>query len=283
MNSNTKKLIILVGIILVLSGIGSCLMSHTFFYAFDRLKGINGFDKTWQIKGNFDDISVTTNTANVTFAISRDGKAQAAYRGNNQKYLSVKTSGGKLTITERNRLPWFLRFGVNIGKTEVTVFLPKQSYDELKIRTDTGAVVLPSGFRFENAKIETDTGSVIADSISVKDDLEVKTDTGSVHLTDIKCEDLSVKTDTGSIHMKNVITSEKMEIKSDTGSVEFERCDAEKINIKTDTGRVKGSFRSEKIFSAKSDTGSISVPDTVFGGQCVIETDTGSIEIVIER
>ena len=66
-----------------------------------------------------------------------------------------------------------------------------------------------------------------------------------------------------------------------TGDVRFDRCDAASLEIKTGTGDVTGSLCSEKVFIARSDTGHISVPETVNGGKCSITTDTGDIIITL--
>ena len=59
--------------------------------------------------------------------------------------------------------------------------------------------------------------------------------------------------------------------------------DAAELEISTDTGDVKGSLLTEKVFITRSDTGRIRVPETVTGGKCKITTDTGNIEIEIQK
>ena len=62
----------------------------------------------------------------------------------------------------------------------------------------------------------------------------------------------------------------------------MEQCDAFEIVAKTSTGDVTGSFLSEKIFMAQTDTGRIDVPQTMTGGKCQITTNTGDIKVKIE-
>ena len=57
---------------------------------------------------------------------------------------------------------------------------------------------------------------------------------------------------------------------------------ADRLLVHADgTGDVTGSLCSEKVFIARSDTGHISVPETVNGGKCSITTDTGDIIITL--
>ena len=62
-----------------------------------------------------------------------------------------------------------------------------------------------------------------------------------------------------------------------TGNVNFENSDAAGICVKTSTGDVTGTLLTEKVFTAETSAGSISVPDTKTGGKCEITTSTGNI------
>ena len=73
-----------------------------------------------------------------------------------------------------------------------------------------------------------------------------------------------------------------IDIERTTGDIKFNGCDASELVIVTDTGNVKGTLLSDKVFIAKTDTGSIKVPETVSGGKCKITTDTGDIKIEIK-
>ena len=63
--------------------------------------------------------------------------------------------------------------------------------------------------------------------------------------------------------------------------MEFVASDAEAIFVQTDTGDVTGSLLTEKVFSTRTGTGRVSVPQSVTGGRCEISTDTGDIRIEI--
>jgi len=91
---------------------------------------------------------------------------------------------------------------------------------------------------------------------------------------------------TGDISTVHVIAGEKFRIQRSTGGVRSGSCDAAQIHMETDTGSdtgsVKGSLRSEKVFMAQSDTGSIEVPKTTGGGKRGNITDTGNVRMEIE-
>ncbi len=313
--TNTQKLIILVVIILAISALFSGMTLRNLF----RGRSGNGKAQTIAVKGNFSDIEIKSDISDVRFYKSNERSGKVVWSGPKNLKLTVDTKHGTLKITEKHKWMWFLHLGISLKPSEMLVYLPESSYKDLNIRTDTGSVEVPSDFSFKDAEIETDTGavnfqakvskkldihtdtgsisaarvspaeflaksdtgSINLSSIKAGNDMKAETDTGRITLTDVRCEDLDVKSDTGAISLTDVIASDEMEIDSDTGSVSLDRCDAASIKIKTDTGAIRGSLLSDKVFTAKSGTGHVSVPDTTSGGPCELKSDTGSIEISV--
>ena len=93
---------------------------------------------------------------------------------------------------------------------------------------------------------------------------------------------ISLKTDTGDILLENIIATGKLAIETDTGSVTFEACDASDVFIKTVTGNITGSFLTDKVIFAESETGSIDIPKIITDEKCEIVAETGNIKITIE-
>ena len=303
MSTNTKRLIIFVIILLILS-----LALNFFFRSGPSIFG--GFNKnisprgtnTFPVNGSFSKIEVESKTGDIRFHNAGRGSAKVVWSGSSVMKLDVLSRGDTLKITENYRLPWFLRFGIHLEKSVIDVHLPEKDYKSLNVGSGTGSITVPTGFTFGDAKIETDTGSIdfqadVRDNLKIESDtgriscagvkaknVEISSDTGSLNVSSLKAsEDIKLKTDTGRISLSNVIAEDNLEIKSDTGSVSLDRCDAGELEIKTDTGSISGTLLTEKTFNVKSGTGKINVPSTTFGGPCIVRTDTGSITISIER
>ena len=320
MSSNTKKLIILVIGILLLSGFLSMVCGFSSLgFSFLNRSTSRGAEKTFQIRGNYSNIDIESETGNIRFHDAGKDPARVVWSGSSVMKLSVGARSGTLKITENYRLPWFLRIGVIPGKSEIDVYLPQRDQKRLEIESDNGNINVPAGFSFSEAEIESDTGAVefhadvsgtlkigtdtgrITCSGSEPENLEINSDTGAVNVTDIRTakdikaktdtgkiiltnvsgEDLSAKSDTGSLSLTNVTAADSMKLETDTGSISLDRCDAGKLEIESDTGSVTGSLLTEKVFDVKTSTGRIDVPESTFGGECRIKTDTGSITITI--
>lgn len=211
-------------------------------------------------------------------------------------------------------------FGINTSSPKVTVYLPGSSYASLTVKSSTGDVTVPNGFAFDSVSIEnstgsasiraavtglidvrTSTGGILVENTAVGE-LKFKTSTGSICVngvnckgavgaelstggtlfTDLECASLELHSSTGNVSLTRTVVSGAMRLKTNTGDVRFEKSDAAEIYVETNTGDITGSFLTEKVILAESDTGKISVPKSVSGGRCELKTDTGDIRIDIE-
>lgn len=274
---------------------------------------------TYEVNEEFTNISINTETANIVFVPSEDGKCKVVcYEEENMKH-SVSAVNGVLTVSESEGGNWYENISL-FSFPKITVYLPKANYSSLVINESTGDIEIPGNFRFESIDVSVSTGdvkcyasaenamkitattgnidvenisaaslmlsvttgNVSASLVNTHGDITVGVSTGKTKLSDVSCKNLISNGSTGDISLENVIASGKFSIKRSTGDVKFENSDAAEIFIETDTGDVKGSLLSEKIFTVDTDTGDKEFPNTHSGGRCQISTDTGDIKITIK-
>lgn len=315
---NTAKVWLITAGSLVLAGcilfIGVML---TVGWDFSKLSTVKYETNTHTITETFSDISSTTDTADIIFALSDDGKCKVeCYEEENAKH-SVSVKEDTLVIKVINTKSWYDYIGFYFGSPKITVYLPKTEYNALRVHESTGNVKIPKNFSFESAdiylstgnadfsalvfssaKIKTSTGDInvkdtssgslslsvttgkaAVSGVTCKEDITVGVTTGKVNLTDVSCRSVISNGSTGDISLNNVIASEKFSIKRSTGNVKFDGCDAAELYVKTGTGNVTGSLLTDKVFITDTGTGSINVPKTADGGRCEIKTGTGNIKI----
>jgi hypothetical protein len=128
--------------------------------------------------------------------------------------------------------------------------------------------------------LSTTTGDVRLGSASCGA-LSVHVTTGKVNAVGVACTSLVSNGSTGKITLDRVTVAGTASVKRGTGDVLLKGCDAAQLVIETTTGSVKGTLLSEKIFLAKTDTGSIDVPRTSTGGRSEVTTSTGDIRLAI--
>lgn len=284
---------------------------------FAKLSNARHQTNTYEISEVFSSITIKTDTADITFALSDDGKCKVECYEEEKAKHSVTVQDNTLVVAFVNTKSWYDYIGIHFSTPKIRISLPQAQYTSLSIQESTGDVEIPKELQFTSADISLSTGDV-AFSASVSDLIKIKTSTGNIHventsagvldlsattggitvsdvactgdvmldvttgkttLTDLSCSNLISDGDTGSILLKNVIANGKFNIERNTGNVKFDGADAAEIFVETDTGNVTGSLLTDKVYITETDTGRIDVPKTVSGGKCEITTDTGDIKI----
>lgn len=273
----------------------------------------------YSLEETYNNVSVISDTADVTLVASdMQTTTVVCYEEKNAKH-TVSVQNGELVIKVHNEKKWYENW-FNFVSPKITVYMPKGAYGMLSVSLSTGDIQIPKDFQWnsidisgstgdvtccasvqENVKIKqstgdirlsnlsagnvdltTSTGDITLSSVTVLGDLNIKVSTGDINLQELSCNNFVSDGNTGDVTLRKVVAKEKLTIKRSTGDIRIERCDANSIRIETDTGDVKGTLLSGKTFIVKTDTGKISVPDNVSGGNCEIITDTGDINISVE-
>lgn len=287
---------------------------------FSKLSTIKYVTGKYEFSEDFSNISVTTDTADITFAPSYDGKCRVECFENEKEKHVVAVEDNILTIKIPDNLSWYDRIGFSFRSPKIKVYLPKAEYLSLLVKASTGDVEIPENFRFETLavtvstgdvevaasastrmSVKTSTGDIDVEDVSVgaldltvttgevtvsnvicEKDVNVTVSTGESELSNLSCKNLTTTGNTGDITLVNVVAAEKFSITRTTGDVKFENSDAAELYVQTDTGDVKGSLLTDKIYIVHTDTGKVDVPATTVGGRCEIRTDTGDIKIRIQ-
>lgn len=274
---------------------------------------------SYTVEEPFSSLSVQLTTAKIEFCPT-DEMCRVVCKETNSVRYSVAVEEGTLRITESNTRSWYEYAGIWFESPKITVFLPENQYRSLQLNTKTGDAAIPADFSFESIQIDgttasvrcaatalskievrlttgncslensgakqisltTTTGNLTVQSLSCENRMFVKTSTGNIDLTSVRCGALSTESSTGIIAFEDVLVDGEMNIRNRTGDVRLQKSDAAEIAIETTTGNVRGSLCSEKVFSAQSKTGAVSVPRSVAGGKCEIITKTGDIKITLQ-
>ena len=321
--TRTAKFFLILAICLILIGcavFGAAMAMQD--WDFSKLNNHNFETNTHEITESFGAILVDTDTAYVEVLPSEDGVCRVICREEEKAKHTLSVQQGVLRVELDNNREWFDHINIGWGTSpKITVYLPNTEYTFLTVRTNTGYVKIDKAFRFEKLEARTTTGAiecyasctgkmrlaastgrivlenasvglltatastgrVRVQNVSCAGDALINISTGKMLLTDFSCQNLTSTGSTGDLEMKRVVASGKISLERSTGDITLQRCDGAELLIETDTGDVEGTLLTEKIFIIETDTGEIDVPKTTTGGRCEITTDTGDIEIEIER
>lgn len=290
----TAASLVLIGCILF-AGVMSVLK-----WDFMKLSTVKYETNTYEISEAFDGISMNTDTADIIFAFSDDGKCKVVCHEEEKANHSVSVEDGTLTIElidDRSVYDFIGYIGLNFGSPKIRVYLPKAEYTSFLIHEDTGDVEIPEDFTFKDVdislstgdvdfgasasemiKIKTSTGDICVENIFAGS-LELSVSTGKVTALGVNCKgDVTVGVSTGKAYLtdiacKNLISS------GSTGDISLDNViAAEKFSIKRSTGDVSfDSSDAAEIFVA-TDTGDVT--GTLLSEKSFFtQTDTGKIEV----
>lgn len=284
---------------------------------FFELSAVEFETNTYVISQDYRNIRITTKDADVVLAPSENGETTVVCREHTRLKHTAVVAEDTLVIGVEDNRQWYDHIGINFETQEITIYLPKDTYRELCAENRTGFVLIPADFRFESLAVSTSTGDIVnfasADSVHLKastggvrtenittgeltlsvstgmvsvtnvicEDLDITVSTGRTELDGITCKSLSSSGNTGDVELKKVVVEETLSVKRSTGDIRLEDCDAGAIFMETDTGDVFGILRTPKTFIAKSNTGSVQIPQSATGGKCEVITTTGDIKIEI--
>ena len=297
------------------------IMMSLLNWDFTKLSTDTYVTNRYEIEEAYQSISITTDTADIALLPAENEVCTVVCHEQENVKHTVSVKDGTLVIEAVDTRKWYQHIGIHFSSPRITVYLPQAAYGTLTVRTDTGKTDVPSDFRFDAIDIKTDTGyvkvlasvlegmriktstgaitvegstaktvelSVSTGKISLSQvtcagDMRINVSTGKTIVKDTTCGNLYSTGSTGDLALERVIVAGMLSAERSTGDVRLDSCDAAELLIDTDTGSVTGSLLSEKVFLASSDTGRISVPETTTGGRCKITTDTGNIDIRIQK
>ena len=317
----SKKTILILSLSLLLLGASLFIGGMTMLnWNFKALSTVKYETNEYTVTEEFSSIRIKTDTARVILVPSEDGRVSVVCHERKRSPHTVRVADGVLCIEVEKR-KWYEQIGLDFDSPTVTVALPRTAYETLTVQASTGGIKIPSSLTFSSAELRTSTGSIETEAsvtghltvkastgslrvrnlsastlslsvstgritvsdVTVSGNVSLTSSTGKVTLTGLRCQSLLAECDTGDALLEDVVASGRMEIETDTGDVRLTRCDAAEIDIETDTGSIVGSLLSEKLFDAKSGTGSVNAPLPSGVSPCKIRSDTGSIRISLAK
>ena len=273
---------LMVGACLVILGLALFAFAmRAYRWDFTNLSTVKFETVTHTVFDAFRNISVNTDTADITFLPTQDGSCQVVcYEAENVRY-TVAVRDGVLTVQQIDEKQWYDYMGITVETPSITVYLPEGAYGDLMVKDHTGDVEISQDLGFESLTISVTTGHVLVSNGAYSGDVNIRVSTGKTMLENVRCKNLISTGDTGDVSAENVIAEKEISICRSTGDVRFDGCDASQIFVETDTGDITGTLLSEKVFLAETDTGEVQVPKTTAGGKCEVRTDTGDIRLEI--
>ena len=300
MRRATKVWLIIAAFLVLLGCILFAGVMTTLKWDFTELATVKYETNTHEISEAFDSISLNTDTADIAFALSNDGKCKVECIEEENAKHSVSVEDGTLTVElmdERSVYDLVGHIGINFGSPKITVYLPKTQYTSLLINESTGDIEMPKNFGFNNVDISLSTGDINFNA-SASEMIKIKTSTGDIRVEDISAGKLDLSVSTGRVSVSGVtcqgdvtvgvstgdakladISCKSVISSGNTGDISLIRVIAtEKFSIERSTGDVRFENSDAAEIFVQTDTGYVTgtlLTDKVF----ITQTDTGDVDV----
>ena len=237
MSKKTKIWLIIATLLIVIGTLIFGLIMTINNWDFTKLATTVTYKTNRQIDDEFNNISIETDTEDIVFALSQNGKCEVVCYEEENLYYSAEVVDGTLTIKQIDERNWYEYIGITMGESDIIVYLPETEYKNLLIEVSTGDINIPKDFKFENIDISVSTGDIKNSALA--DTIKIKTDTGDVKLDKCDAKEIFVKTDTGDV-TGSFLTPKVFITKTDTGDIDVPKSiSGGRCEIETDTGDIK--------------------------------------------
>ena len=122
---------------------------------FRKLSTVKYETNSYEFDEEFQNISVSTDTADVVFQPSTSEKAMVVCYEPVGKKHQVIVNDGTLDVKLTDSRKWYQHIGLDFSTPKITVYLPLSEYADLVVKVSTGDVEIPSDFKFNIMDIST--------------------------------------------------------------------------------------------------------------------------------
>ena len=299
-----KKIAIIIAVIMVVLG-GLITAAVYFKSAQGSIKELFGADegekKAQTITDSFEDIDIKIMNQDIIIKKTDESNAYLVYYESEKIKYDVSVSGDTLKIEEKKSKSFLnLDFVFGFGYP-IELYLPKDEYNNIKADLEDGDLNIEDSFIFRDVDFHVESGDIYLSNLTMEE-LAAETGSGQICLTDSKSSYTTLKVESGDIEVENLIcektfgaetdcgellltnvdAKQDFKAQTDSGDIRLKSCDGQNLELKTSDGSVTGALKTTKSFDAKASSGDVNLPANGNGGNCIIRTESGDIDISIE-
>ncbi len=201
--------------------------------------------------------------------------------------LPYKRLGDVALITENGRIEaddFFLSDTVNsslVTKNGEIIYCMNTT-GNCFIENENGNITVRS-LQCDYVDVKNKSGEISLTGSDIKGALNIKNGSGEFNAENVECENLTAESDSGDLYLKNFLSRVAVTVKENSGNVKIRKSDANAFIIDSKSGDVDAEFVSPKIYTVESKSGSVNIPESLSGGMCKINTDSGDIRVRIGK
>lgn len=173
--------------------------------------------ETFDIDENFRSISINSDTEDIVFRLSDDGKCKVVCCDREKVEHTVLVQDETLSIECIDSGKWYDHISLlSIVSPTITVYLPQTEYASLSIEESTGNIFIPKNFLFGSMDIDLSTGDVDCRASS-SGLIRIQTSTGNIISEGLSAGELDLSVLTGHVNVQTVICEGNVGVNVSTG------------------------------------------------------------------
>ena len=234
-------------------------------------------NNSYEITEEFADISINTDTADIVFLPSDDGKCKVECFEPEKAKHSAVISEGALTINVNDTRKWYDYISLGFTSPKITVYLPEGEYGSLVIEEKTGDIDITQNFKFKNIDVSVSTGDVKLGAMSAEN-INISGSTGDVCVENVSVGELNVSVSTGRVAVSGTTAMENIAIGTSTGRIAVSESSVTgDVKVEVSTGKIYLTDVTCNDLISMGDTGDISMKNVIATGKFSIKRDTGDV------
>lgn len=248
----------------------------------DNLVELNSaeyIETTIDIGDDFHNVSVSTESENITFLLSENDTCRVAFRVLENADVSASVQDDTLTVRVENPSNIDTRLGIitiNEGEGSVVVYLPKDSYDSVTASSSCGEISVPENFSFENVEISTSIGDVEYCAAS-NGSITIDGSTSNLHLYDLTAESIDLTVSTGDVTAESITCSGDLYLSVSTGESTLADITCQNFTSDGSVGSIEmNHLLAENLISIERSIGGVHF-DKCDAGELFVTTSTGDV------
>ena len=270
------KTIYIIAIFVITGIIISVFAGKRFLGLFGGLKGTGSYVTDSVSVGEFKDIDVDMDYADITIKNGNDYHVEYTVPSNNIPV--IKVDGDCLKIRSNVKgfsMNWDFK---NTPDYNLTIFVPEgvTEFGKFKLVSDAGDIDL-DGYSFDKVDFDCDAGDIRLDKIIAKT-LTIEADAGNIQASDSTLGDTTINSNAGNIELKDS-TAGVLKMETNMGEINVNGGSFAEGTMETNMGQIKINATFDDL-KADCDMGEITVKnDLIENASCDLNTEMGTVSV----
>ncbi len=237
--------------------------------------------KTYTVEQPFQNIEIQSRWSNVYFAVAQDAQCEVVCTETERKTCAVSVENGTLTVSQKDTRRWYEYFGIfwgpsDVSEMKITVYLPQQSYQSLRVQSQSGDISVGTEFAFQTADVKTTSGNIKLSS-SVKEKLAATSNSGNITVENANADTLWAESTSGNLTLNAIQVQGSMDLKSNSGNLKLGNVTAQNFMAKTTSGNMTlSTVQAKDKLNLEANSGIVRL-ENVFAQEFVCATTSGDV------